>query len=256
MIDVAAFSGFWPWRPVGMNAATLAAHLASQGILRALVSPLEGIFWDDPQLANERLAEELRDTSLTLTPIVDPTFPSWRRDMESCLNRYGTRAVRILPGYRGFALSDFACDELLALAGREGIAVIVQLRMLDARGHNPRVSYPDVSIRDALSAAAIHRGTRIVLGGARLGELRGAAEAFRASGNLWAETSAAETVDGLRTLIGLLGPERLLFGTHTPLFIAKSALLKLEEARLSPAESRAITEGNASRLLAPRASAL
>ncbi len=94
MIDVAAFSGSWPWRPVGMEAAALAAHLAKEGIARALVSPLEGIFWDDPQLANERLAQALRELPLSLIPTLDPTFPCWRRDLESCLNRHGSRAVR------------------------------------------------------------------------------------------------------------------------------------------------------------------
>jgi len=249
MIDAAAFTGSWPWRPVGMTARELASHLGKHGISRALVTPLEGIFWDDPQLANERLIESAEGLPLRLVPAVDPTFPSWRRDLETCLNRYGTRALRIFPSYRGFAVDHPASLELLELAGREGLTVIVQLRMLDARGHNRLASYPDVSLSAVLGVAALFPSTRIVLGGARAGEIRAASGALAQGGNVSVETSAVESMDAIGELIGAIGAGRVLFGTHTPLFTTRSALLKLEEAHLLPQESFAVTEGNARYLL-------
>jgi hypothetical protein len=250
MIDVAAFSGPWPWRPIGLPAAGLAAHLAEAGVTHALVTPLEGIFWDDPQLANEALAKQLSGLPLTLVPAVDPTFPSWRRDLESCLNRYGTRALRIFPGYRGFSADHPACRELFELASREGCAVFVQLRMLDTRGHSLRAPYPDASLGATLSMAACVPGARVILGGVRLGEVRGAVDEIRAMGNVWIETSGVEYVDGFRSLVSLVGVDRILFGTHTPLFITLAATRKLEEARLDSRERSAITEENARSLFA------
>ena len=54
----------------------------------------------------------------------------------------------------------------------------------------------------------------------------------------------AET-DGLRRTIQIYGTRQLLFGTHAPFFVVRSAILKLQEARLSEEERKAITSGNA-----------
>jgi predicted TIM-barrel fold metal-dependent hydrolase len=48
--------------------------------------------------------------------------------------------------------------------------------------------------------------------------------------------------------VSAVGAERLLFGTHAPLFNVRSALLKLEEGGLSAEERRLLTIGNAHRL--------
>jgi predicted TIM-barrel fold metal-dependent hydrolase len=249
VIDVAAFAGPWPWKPVGMSVTDLSSHLAHHGITHAFVTPVEGLFWEDPQPANESLAAAARGLPLSLVPAIDPTFPGWHRDLESCVNDFGSRALRIFPGYRGFAPDHPACLELLDRAGRMGIVVMVQLRMQDARMQNRLAQYPDVSLASVLGVAALFPGTRIILGGVRLGELQAAASRLRRSDAVLVETSGVEHVGGLRALIGLVGASRILFGTHTPLFLTRAALLKLEEAGLTADEAAAITEGNARRLL-------
>jgi len=251
MTDVAAFTGHWPWKPGGMDAAGLAGHLARHGITRAFVTPMEGIFWEDPQPANERLAEAMRGLPLTLVPALDPTFPSWREDLDHCASAFGTRAVRILPGYRGFSVDHSACLELLDRAGRMEILVIVQLRMQDARTQNRFAQYADVSLASLLGVAELFPGTRILLGGARLGELDAAAAPLRRLDRVFVETSGVEHVGGMRSLIDLVGVDRILLGTHTPLFLTRAALLKLEEADFAPAELKSITEENAYRLFGP-----
>ena len=248
MIDVAAFVGPWPWRPGGMSAPALAAHLADHGITRALVTPMEGIFWDDPQPANENLAEATGTLPLTLVPALDPTFPSWRRDLERCLDAHGTRAVRIFPGYRGFPVDASAVLELLEAAGSRGITVFVQLRMQDARMQNRFAQYPDVAAAAALGVASLFPGTRIVLGGARLGELEAARSQLGRLENVFVETSGIERVGGMHVLLDMVGAGRILLGTHAPLFLVRAALLKLEEAELDENEAKAIKEGNARRL--------
>ncbi len=228
-----------------MSAPVLSAHLAGHGITHALVTPVEGIFWEDPQPANEALAEAIRGLPLTLVPTLDPTFPSWRRDLERCLRGLGARGLRIFPGYRGFPVDHAAFLELLDLAGRRGITVFVQLRMQDARMQNRLAQYPDVSASATLGVASLFPATRIVLGGVRLGELEAARGQLGRLDNVFVETSGIEQVGGMRALVGLVGAGRILLGTHAPLFLARAAILKLEEADLTEDEVRGISEGNA-----------
>jgi len=63
--------------------------------------------------------------------------------------------------------------------------------------------------------------------------------------NVWIDISNAEYIDVIRRLIGIYGAEKLLFGTHAPFFVIKSAILKLREAELSDNEFELIAETNA-----------
>ena len=106
-----------------------------------------------------------------------------------------------------------------------------------------------MSVGEVLGVAALFPAARIVLGGARAGEIRGASRALARLPNVSLETSQAESMDALRSLIDVVGAKRVLFGTHTPLYITRSALLKLEEARLEPEAAAAVSELNARRLI-------
>ena len=63
--------------------------------------------------------------------------------------------------------------------------------------------------------------------------------------NVWIDISHVEYTDGLRLLIRRYGTGQLLFGTHAPFFVVRSAILKLKEADLSEEEHAAIVRDNA-----------
>ena len=58
-----------------------------------------------------------------------------------------------------------------------------------------------------------------------------------------------EGMAGIRGMLEWIPLQRLLFGSHAPLFYYDAALLKLEESALSEEESNAITFENARQLL-------
>jgi len=58
-----------------------------------------------------------------------------------------------------------------------------------------------------------------------------------------------EGVGGIANLLQTMPPERLLFGSHFPFFVLESALLKMRESKLTPAQLEAISRQNAERLL-------
>ena len=55
---------------------------------------------------------------------------------------------------------------------------------------------------------------------------------------------------GIANLLAQVPLNRVLFGTHAPLFYFESSLLKLQESPLSSEQLRAIRRGNAEALLA------
>jgi predicted TIM-barrel fold metal-dependent hydrolase len=58
-----------------------------------------------------------------------------------------------------------------------------------------------------------------------------------------------EGVDGVARLAKKVSIERVLFGTHYPLFYFESAVLKVREAEFTDAEGQAVLDSNARRLL-------
>jgi len=70
-----------------------------------------------------------------------------------------------------------------------------------------------------------------------------------AAGQVYFDFAMVERVRGVATLARQISPARVVFGSHFPLFYLESASLKMREAGLSDADFRAISEGNARRLL-------
>jgi predicted TIM-barrel fold metal-dependent hydrolase len=59
----------------------------------------------------------------------------------------------------------------------------------------------------------------------------------------------AESVGGLAKMVQRIGPERVLFGTHFPLFYPESSFFKIRESALKDEEVQAIQLANARALL-------
>ncbi len=247
MMDVNAYTGNWPFRPLpGSTPQGLLALLNAEGIGQALVSSIAGIFHDEPQLANERLCQALRDfPNLTPVAVLNPRLSNWRRNLDVCCEKYHIPALKLHPNYHRYDLNQDDAGALLKAAGEMDLSVIIQLRVQDMRAQSPLGSVPDVDVADAINAARTHPEARFVIGAIRWGEATSKAEEIVELPNLWIDISHIEYTDGLRRVIELYGTRQLLFGTHAPFFVVRSAILKLREAELSEEERRAITSGNA-----------
>jgi predicted TIM-barrel fold metal-dependent hydrolase len=60
-----------------------------------------------------------------------------------------------------------------------------------------------------------------------------------------------EGIGGVGQLLQSVPADRVLFGSHYPFYYYESAVLKLRESKLEPAQEKAIGHDNAKRLLAP-----
>lgn len=253
-VDVNAWTGTWPFGS-GESFALIdaIADLQRVGVREAWISPLGAVLAAHPGLANAGLIAEanavpLGAFTLGIAPIIDPSLADWTDQLAVVEHGAGDylRAVRIVPNYHAYALDHPAVDALaVALVGRK-LPLIVQVRMLDERAHHPRMVVPPVPVQEIAALGRRNPDLCIIASGIFFGELAVIADVP----NVWVELSSIETGETLPDLLAVLPPERIVLGTHVPLYVPDAAIAKLDEgvARDTIAE---IGEGNALRLVQP-----
>jgi len=222
-------------------------NLTANGIQKALVSSIEGIFYDEPQIANEMLFRQIGQFPLFLpVAVLNPNLSNWERNLNKYYAEHNIKAIKLHPNYHLYNLDDSSAKELLLSAGEKNITVIIQMRVQDVRAQNPICIVQDVEISKMIDVAELIKGTRFVFGGIKWNEVQGIAS--KKLPNVWIDISNIEYIDILRRLIKIYDIEKILFGTHAPFFEIKSAILKLKEADLSKEEYEAITSINAKKV--------
>ncbi len=246
MIDCNVFLGGWPFRPLPATTASgLVRLLRREGISRALVSPVEGIFYIDPQPANAALCAALRrQPSLLPVAVLNPTLPNWRESLRRC-QEMRVAGIKLHPNTHGYDLKGEAGVEALRAAAQAGLSVVAQMRVHDTRAQHPMMQVPDVPVGDVLAAARQAPEVKFVAGGIKWGEVVGKEADILACPNLSIEVSQVEHWEGIRGLIRRGLRDRLLFGSFAPFFYVRSACLKLEEAALTSEEREVVVRKNA-----------
>jgi predicted TIM-barrel fold metal-dependent hydrolase len=222
------------------------------GVTEAWAGSLDAPLHRDLGGVNERLVAACRTHGAgLLRPFgaVNPLGPDWREELRRCRDVHGMAGVRLHPNYHGYGLDHPAFAELLGEAAGRGLIVQIALKMEDERTLHPLLK--GLPATDPAPLAGLMAGApraRVVLLNA-LGNLRGEPlKRLLALEGIWVDIAMLEGVVGLERLVAQVGPDRLLFGSHAPLFYAEAAHLKLKESVLTPEQAEAIGQGNARRL--------
>jgi predicted TIM-barrel fold metal-dependent hydrolase len=253
MIDVNVNLSRWPFRRLPCDEPTkLVDKLKACGITQAWAGSFDGLLHRDIDAVNARLAVECRTHGPgLLVPFgsVNLKLPDWQEDLRRAEEDYQMPGIRLHPNYHGYTLDDPVFAELLQLAEARGLIVGLVVRMEDPRTHHPLMMVPDVDVGPLAGLVTERPKLRLViLNGLRT--LRGPTLTQLAqAGNVYFEIAMLEGVAGVATLLRGIPLERVLFGSHFPFFHLESALLKLRESALAPAQIEAITKGNAARVL-------
>ncbi len=256
IIDVNVSLSRWPFRRLPCDELSrLLDKLRKCGVTEAWAGSFDGVFHKDIGGVNARLVDDCRKSrSVLLRPFgsVNPTLPDWREDLRRCHEDYHMSGIRLHPAYHGYRLDDPVFNELLTIAQRRGLIVQLVVRIEDPRMQHPLMRVSDVDTKPLPGLLAARPELCLVLLGA-LRSLRGEAiTQLIGAGEVYFEISMLEGVGGISSLLGHVPGDRILFGSHSPLFILESAILKLKESELLPARANAITHRNARRLLKAR----
>jgi predicted TIM-barrel fold metal-dependent hydrolase len=154
--------------------------------------------------------------------------------------------VRLFPNYHGYSLQD--ADPLLAELAKRKVVAQVIVRMEDPRRQHRLAQVPDVPAMFVHAAAVLHPGLKVLLSGAQGPALLALARLLPFSRNLWADTSQADGLGTIPDLMKSAWGDRLVFGSHYPLFIPYAAVARVV-LDLDDASATRIFEANATSLL-------
>ncbi len=235
----------------------LADKLHRHGVTSAWVGNFEGVLHSDLAAANARLAAACArpDTRGLLRAFgtINPTFPDWEEDLRRCHEVHGMRGVRLYPNYHGYALDDPRFARLLEIAAQRRVLVQIALGIEDERSQNPVLTALPVPAAPLVELLAKLPAARVMLlnaGSRVLGPANPLLQRLTAAG-VALEVATLEGVAGIEGILRAQPGTRLCFGSHTPYFYFESALLKLQESALTPAQLAALRGGHARTLLGP-----
>ena len=253
MIDVNVWLSRWPFRRLADDEPeALARRLRRLGVTEAWAGSFDAVLHRDLAAANTRLALTCRTQGGGLfRPFgaVNPLLPDWREELRRCRETHRMQGIRLHPNYHGYSLDHPALAELLAAAAECGLIVQIVHKMEDERTLHPLLKdLPATDLRPLPGVLAQGRRPPVVLLNA-LGNLRGELlKRLLAVPSVWVDIAMLEGLAGLERLVGDVGADRVLFGSHAPIYYADAAHLKLKESVLTSEQLDAIRDGNARRV--------
>jgi predicted TIM-barrel fold metal-dependent hydrolase len=252
LIDVNVSLSRWPFRRVpGDETSDLVARLRRNKITQAWAGSLDALLHRDMADVNERLAVECREHGEgLLVPFgsVNPMLPDWEDDLRRCHEVHHMPGIRLHPNYHAFKLDDGVFSKLVAAATERGLLVQLVVSMEDERTQHPLVRVPHVDTAPLPSIVKTLPKLRLVILNAfRAMRIESVAE-LAGSGQVWFDIAMLESVTGVNKLVDRIGSGHVLFGSHFPLFVVESSVLKLRESVLAQPQLRDIRSDNARRL--------
>jgi predicted TIM-barrel fold metal-dependent hydrolase len=253
VIDVNVSLSRWPFRRLPHDEpALLVAQLRGRDVTQAWAGTFDGIFHKDLGSANARLAGDCRRYGPgLLVPFgsVNPKLPDWQEELRRCHEEHKMPGIRLHPNYHGYGLDYPALAQLLHLAGTRRLVVQLAVSVEDERTQHPLMRVPpvDVSALDQVVKSA--PGLRLVILNADPSRQLEPYRKASSRGPVFFDCAMVEGTGGLGRLARELSIDRLLFGSHFPLFYFESALFKVKEAGFTESERQAILDRNARGIL-------
>ena len=247
--DASAWAGPWPFGDGGDESlGSVIGLLREAGVQGAVFSPLRALLAPEPTAANLDLCREIaasaiEDFDVRFLPVVDPSLPHWRDQIASCRGAgdVPVAGIKLIPNYHTYLLADSFVQEVAAFAVERGLPLCIQVRMLDERAHHPRLLVPGVPVTEIVALAAAHPSLSILACGLYNAELA----AIASAANVSVELSSVESGDTLPNVLTVLPPDRVLLGTHAPIYYPAPALAKLRGDGIGEDALAAIAGGNA-----------
>jgi len=247
MIDVNVHTGSWPFQRFPFDSLeALADHLAAEQISIGYVSHLGCVLYADPDVYNRELIEGCRNVEpLRPVPVINPHLNGWRQNLAAYLDE-GVRAVKIIPSFHNFRLYSRPVFELIEALEDDGLRLMIQMRYEDERERYFALNVYGPKVDQVVKLANRFAGTEILCLNAYLPEAR---EFGKRTSNILVDIAFAEWLLTMNLMLEDLAPERVVFGSHSPLLVTRSAVMKLMESEISDKIKRQIASTNAKRFL-------
>lgn len=260
LVDVNSYIGHWPFRQRDYNTCEGRVERMDRfGIDQAIVSNMNGIFYKNPQSANEELHDAIkarRQFQDRLIPfaVINPIYASWKSHFDASVDKMAMRGIRLYPRYHGYELTNPACIELVKRARDKGLPVALCLRMVDSRPS----SWLDLERKEEWAlrnvvpiVKAVPDAKYIIVNVANSTALSPEDTEILKRADVIMDTSGRNIID-LGAMIATYGKEKFAYGTHAPILDDVTGLLRIESLRADEADEQTkalLRSGNIKRML-------
>jgi predicted TIM-barrel fold metal-dependent hydrolase len=254
IVDANCAIGHWPFRRLWATTADdLLRMLDRAGIDRAIVAHTHSVFYRSPHDGNAELYEAVRPHADRLIPFasLSPAYAGWKDDLRQCVDEWGTRGLRLYPGYHGYDLRGEPAAELLAAADERRLPVSIGCSFEDPRQRHPLDTAPDVTEHQLGAVAWRFPALRLLITNTSLPVAEMVVRHAPHNQNVSFDTSSfsGPLSEAATAALRLLGPQRLLLGTHAPFRYPQVSLLRVQTMETDGATRTAVLGENALRLL-------
>ncbi len=247
VIDINAWTGHWHTLPVQGSVNAVRHSLKEIGVDQIFLAPLHAAWGHNPHYCNKDVYAAAEDhDDVEPVPVLDPTIATWKEELYRAA-QCGVQLVKVLPAYSQYDLIEQS--DFLAAVAKAELILIVQTRLEDPRRQHSLGQVPDTSPEVAVQVARRYSGLNVVIGGPVWKTILDLRDALLELDNLYADVSQADGMDTMKVLVQEGLGEKLLFGTHAPLFVPLAGLARVV-GDINDQEAMAILGGNAERLLA------
>ena len=253
IFDANTHIGHWPFRRLHTTTADGLLNLLDRaGIDRAVVAHTHAVFYRDPHQSNAELFDATKAHRDRLIPLatLNPDYARWQDDLRQCVEDWSMRALRLYPTYHRYDLAGDTAAELLAAADERALSVSIPCAFEDPRQRHHLDIASDLTEHPIAFAAQRFPNVRFLITNAPLTTIDMVVRHIPHQRNVSFDVSAlpGPESNAVRRAFELLGPDRLLLGTHAPFKYPQVALLRVQSIEADTPGRAAILGENAKRL--------
>ncbi len=233
LVDHNALVGPYPFRRLSdPTPERLLDDMSRLGVARAWVGHVPSIFYRDVAAGNDELLRALERHRARLLPVpaANPLWPGWEREVERA-RAEGCPGVRTYPAHYGLAAAGPELRALAAACAAAGLALVLTVRLEDARQRHRLDVAPDLLGADVRAVVRADPAVQLVVTNADralVEEVHFGSTADEAGRVRWDVAWLwGPPDDQLAALYRTVGRDRFVFGTHFPFRLPEAALTRL-----------------------------
>ncbi|GAA5219601.1 amidohydrolase family protein [Membranihabitans marinus] len=236
LIDSNAYIGHWPFRERNYNTCDgLMTRMDEFGVDMSYVSSLTAIMYKNTQTANASLYREIQGNSeakrrLKPVAVINPIYGygGWKDDYYTCIKEWEMSAIKIFPIYHRYDFNNEYCIELVRMAAKDDIPVMIPIRMVDARPSSWLDVEESLSTNQIMGLVKQVPETKYILQNVASGvSFSDENEKVFRNNQVWMDTSG-RSMNEFHHLVERFGVEKFVFGTHSPTLDYVTGLLRIE----------------------------
>ena len=246
MFDVNTSIGHWPFRALENNTVPeLKKYLVSYGIEGAAVAHNHAACYMNVHESNVELFRELaaeKSGFFRGIATLNPLYAVWEKDLKTCRNEFNFKAVRLLPEYHNYKLSDNAAAEIITAAAEMDMLVVIPNEIVNYRQRHWMESGIPLGCNALLETAKKFPQAKFLFTETAFPD--NPPEPYPT--NIWFEMSRFQCCfrDTLNKFIAKVGADHVLFGSGAPFKEIEPALIKFHNIKLERKELDLIGKTN------------